>query len=235
MWRSSECDLYCVSTTTRRKPAFTRLESAKSIRRKLPPNGTAGLARSSVSGARRFPSPPASTIVSTFATSSLQRASDDPLRLVQDPLEPRLAVQALGVDLVDVLRTRRARREPAVLGDHLEAADRRPVPRRLGQHRADRLAGQPVARHLVGREPLEHVLLLRRGRHVGPPVDGLAEPLGELRVELAGVLAGRRLHLRREQARDEPILVGRPCRAVAAQERRARALLPAEADRPLED
>ena len=65
MWRSSEWLLYCVSTTIRRKPALTRFESAKSISRYMPPNGTAGFARSSVSGASRFPSPPARTIVST--------------------------------------------------------------------------------------------------------------------------------------------------------------------------
>ena len=32
----------------------------------MPANGTAGFARSAVSGISRFPSPPASTIASTF-------------------------------------------------------------------------------------------------------------------------------------------------------------------------
>src|SRR5689334_13502796 len=62
MCRSRLWLLYCVSTAMRRKPALTRFESAKSTSRKLPPNGTAGLARSSVSGWSRLPSPPASTM-----------------------------------------------------------------------------------------------------------------------------------------------------------------------------
>src|SRR3712207_7741211 len=38
--------------------------------------------------------------------------------------------EALGVDLVDVLRARRPGREPAVLGGHLQPPDRRVVARR---------------------------------------------------------------------------------------------------------
>src|ERR1700690_309084 len=62
MWRSRLWLLYWVSTAMRRKPALTRFESAKSTSRKLPPKGTAGLARSAVSGINRLPSPPASTM-----------------------------------------------------------------------------------------------------------------------------------------------------------------------------
>src|SRR5438067_1090102 len=70
MCRSSEWDLYWVSTTILRYPALARLDSAKSIIRYRPPNGTAGLARSAVSGISRFPSPPASTIESTLGAMS---------------------------------------------------------------------------------------------------------------------------------------------------------------------
>ena len=48
-WRIRECALYCVSTPMRRTPEFTQFESGKSIRRNLPPNGTAGFARQVVS------------------------------------------------------------------------------------------------------------------------------------------------------------------------------------------
>src|SRR6266480_2727112 len=57
--------LYWVSTQIRRHPALTRLDNAKSTSRYRPPNGTAGLARSAVSGASRRPAPPASTIPRT--------------------------------------------------------------------------------------------------------------------------------------------------------------------------
>ena len=69
MWRSSECDLYCVSTAIREKPPFTRFDRTKSIIRYAPPNGTAGFARSAVRGIRRLPSPPASTIPRTLGPS----------------------------------------------------------------------------------------------------------------------------------------------------------------------
>src|ERR1035438_2701982 len=42
-------------------PELTRLDRTKSTMRYWPPNGTAGLARSFVSGYRRVPLPPAST------------------------------------------------------------------------------------------------------------------------------------------------------------------------------
>ena len=59
MCRIRLCDLYCVATPMRRMPEFTQLDSGKSMMRNLPPNGTAGLARQSVSCISRLPRPPA--------------------------------------------------------------------------------------------------------------------------------------------------------------------------------
>src|SRR3970040_1188444 len=42
-------------------PELTRLDRTKSMMRYLPPNGTAGFARSLVNGKRRSPRPPAKT------------------------------------------------------------------------------------------------------------------------------------------------------------------------------
>src|SRR5271163_2682843 len=67
MCRSRLWLLYWVSTQIFRIPPLARLDSAKSISRYTPPNGTAGLARSAVSGLRRVPAPPASTIPRTDA------------------------------------------------------------------------------------------------------------------------------------------------------------------------
>src|SRR5512140_3903724 len=53
--------LYWVSTQMRWIPPLTRLDSAKSTTRYRPPNGTADLARSAVSGPSRRPTPPART------------------------------------------------------------------------------------------------------------------------------------------------------------------------------
>lgn len=72
-WRSrcstSESGLYWARTRIRRIPEFARFAMAKSTMRVDPTKGTAGLHCRSVSGRRRLPSPPASTmaIVSTPA------------------------------------------------------------------------------------------------------------------------------------------------------------------------
>ena len=60
IWLIRLCALYCVATPIRRMPELTQLERGKSIMRNLPPKGTAGLARQSVSCRRRLPRPPAS-------------------------------------------------------------------------------------------------------------------------------------------------------------------------------
>ena len=59
MWSLSERGLYWVSTTTFVMSEFEQLESVKSMIRYLPPNGTAGFARSEDRIERRSPSPPA--------------------------------------------------------------------------------------------------------------------------------------------------------------------------------
>ena len=62
----------------------------------------------------------------------------------------------------------------------------------------------------------------------------LAELARELAIRLAGIAPGARRDLRRQQRRDDAVLVGGPHAAVLAQERRARALLAAETERPVE-
>ena len=59
MCRSRLIALYCVSTNSLRTPLLRLLESVKSMIRYAPPKGTAGFARSRVSGSRRDPLPPA--------------------------------------------------------------------------------------------------------------------------------------------------------------------------------
>ncbi len=59
MWSFSERGLYCVRTTTSSIPELTQFDSVKSMIRYLPPNGTAGFARTEDRIERRSPSPPA--------------------------------------------------------------------------------------------------------------------------------------------------------------------------------
>ena len=59
MWSLSERGLYWVRTTTLSMSELTQFDSVKSMIRYLPPNGTAGLARSCDRIDSRSPSPPA--------------------------------------------------------------------------------------------------------------------------------------------------------------------------------
>src|SRR5215831_11727080 len=58
MCRCNEAELNWVSRYTRRKPELMQLEIGMSTIRYLPASGTAGLARSLVSGNKRVPWPP---------------------------------------------------------------------------------------------------------------------------------------------------------------------------------
>ena len=83
-----------------------------------------------------------------------------------------LPEEALGVNLVNIFRTRRARGEPTILSNHLQPADRRIVPRGAGQLGADRFAGQSGGRDGLGSE-LFQASLLGRGRlaaRLGPGI-----------------------------------------------------------------
>src|SRR3990172_2281294 len=70
MWSLSERGLYCVRTTTSLISELTQLDSVKSMIRYLPPNGTAGLARTDERIESRSPSPPARTIANVRFTGS---------------------------------------------------------------------------------------------------------------------------------------------------------------------
>ena len=58
----------------------------------------------------------------------------------KDRVQVRPVLETFRVNLVDALRAGRARGEPAAIGGHLQAADRRVVARSVGQLARDRLA-----------------------------------------------------------------------------------------------
>src|SRR3954453_11938062 len=75
MWSLSDRGLYWVSTTTLSIPELTQFDSVKSMIRYLPPNGTAGLARTDDRIDSRSPSPPARmTAITGFTNGRPSRA-----------------------------------------------------------------------------------------------------------------------------------------------------------------
>src|SRR6188472_192658 len=108
MWSLRERGLYWVRTTTSSMSELTQFESVKSMIRYLPPNGTAGLARSWDRIERRSPSPPARiTAIVRFTWPMLARAvghghqqavnrrrrSISPARLQEEPRVDEVAVE----------------------------------------------------------------------------------------------------------------------------------------------
>ena len=75
MWSLSDRGLYWVRTTTLSMPEFTQLDSVKSMIRYLPPNGTAGFARTEDRIDSRSPSPPARITAMTGLTKRRPSAS----------------------------------------------------------------------------------------------------------------------------------------------------------------
>src|ERR1043165_7760213 len=77
MWRLSEAELYCVRMKMRKMSELMQFDTGISMRRYLPPSGTAGLACRRVSGNKRWPTPPPKMIATTWFMSmmsfSLQR------------------------------------------------------------------------------------------------------------------------------------------------------------------
>src|SRR5271163_702786 len=94
--------------------------------------------------------------------SGRKRRIDDVLRFADQPLQVRIVVKTFRVDLVDILRARRTRREPSAARNDFYAADRRVIGGRAGQNRIDRISGKLRDADLPLIQ-LAEFFLLRRG------------------------------------------------------------------------
>src|SRR5215510_15682110 len=107
-----------------------------------------------------------------------------------------LILEALRVNLINVLRVRGSGREPAIVGHNLEATDRCAVTWRTSQFTSDRLASEPGSRHRLRREFFQPGLLLRCRWRIDACVVRCAELGLQFVVVLARVLARARGDLR---------------------------------------
>ena len=85
-----------------------------------------------------------------------EHASYGVLGLLLDLPQVTFTAEALGIDLVNILRAGRPRGKPSVLGNHLNSTERKTVPRSGGKLRADWLAGKFRHADPIGRERLQH-------------------------------------------------------------------------------
>src|SRR5262245_6581805 len=142
-----------------------------------------------------------------------------------------LIPETFGVNLVDVFGARWSRGEPSRLGLHLDAAEGLVVAGRARSYRADWFTGKLAHVELLRSERLQRALLLRCRRHIDPLVEGNAEFGRQSGKQLARVAAGASEDFGGEQPHHHAVLVGRPNRAVALEERCAGTFLARKTER----
>src|SRR5271163_1805100 len=144
------------------------------------------------------------------------------------------AEKALGVNLVDFLRARRARRKPAVLGDHLNPTDRAAVSGSSRENLLDFLARDFARVDVIRRQSLKSGFLLECSGSLDALVKRVAQIPCKLTVDFARIFSKARRDFRREETRDDTVFVGGPHASIAAKKRGARALFAGKAQAPRE-
>src|SRR5882757_1416288 len=147
-----------------------------------------------------------------------ERRIHDALSLGNQPVQMAGVVKALGVDFVNILGSRRPRREPTAGRGDLDTADGCIIAGCGGENLIDRLAGELGDPHLRTVEPAELFLLLRICRGVDTIGEYRPQFLRQGTVRIAGIPSGARRDLRRQQRRHQAILVGGPHAAVETAE-----------------
>src|SRR5882672_10423241 len=150
------------------------------------------------------------------------------LRLILDLAQMFAVPETFGVDLVNVFRAGRTRREPAGFGDDFDATNGFVIARSPREHGLDGLAREFLDIELNGVKSLHGLLLLWRRRRIDALIEGVSQFLSQLAVKFARIAPHAGGDFGGKQSGDDSVLVGRPHRAIAAQERRARALFAAE-------
>jgi hypothetical protein len=141
---------------------------------------------------------------------------DDRLGFHLDAMQMFLAKEAFHVYLVYVFGPRRSRREPAALRTDLQPTYRCIVPGGPRKYAFYLLTGQNGRGNLIRRESCEGVFLISSRRRLYPVVHRFAELRSKILVYLPGVSSHPRRDFRREQGRDNTILVSRPNSTITA-------------------
>src|SRR5271155_170785 len=110
------------------------------------------------------------------------------LGFAYERIQMRLALEALGVDFINVFRSGRAGRKPAASCHNFQAANRSAISWSPAQLSSDWLAGQIRFLHGVWREILQFCFLFRAGGRVDARGVRCAEFCRQLAVMLPGIL-----------------------------------------------
>src|SRR5271155_2416755 len=110
-----------------------------------------------------------------------------------------LTEETLGVNLVDLLRSRRTRCKPTILGDHFDSSDWIAVSRSGGQNLLDRLTSNVGSVDIGRGRSCQCGFLFGSSGSIDAFVDGIPQVASELAINLTRIFAHTRRNFRREQ------------------------------------
>ncbi len=149
-------------------------------------------------------------------------------------LQVLIADKTFGVDLVDILRARRSRGEPAIFGDDLQAADAGIVSGGFRQLGLNGFTGQGGRGDGFRGQLFEARLLGGAGGLIDPGVTRLAELGDDILIVLSRIFARYRQDFCSQQIQDDAVLIGGPDAAIVPQKTRPGTFFAAETQRAVE-
>src|SRR5260370_5263449 len=154
--------------------------------------------------------PPRVLAASRFSGAPCERLRNNCLGFFFDAAEIFLAKEVLGVNLVNLFRTRRARGKPAILCDHLDSANRVAVSRSCRENLLDLLTSNFGNGDVGWGQSHEGRFLFRRGGGIDPVVKSISQVPPEVTGNFARISSETRRDFRRQETPEDSILVGGP-------------------------
>ena len=139
-----------------------------------------------------------------------ERVRNDCLGFFFDASQMVLAEETLGVNLVNLFGTGRARRKPAILCDHLYSANGVAVTGRRGQNLLDLFAGNFGSPDVGRGQLLKRGFFFRGGGRLNAFVNRISQVSSEFTVDFARIFSQTSGDFRGEQTRDDSVFVGGP-------------------------
>ncbi len=146
-----------------------------------------------------------------------------------------IAAETFCINLVDIFGSRRPRGEPAVLCYDFDPAERPIIARSAREFHLYPFAAEfPYIELLRGGLEEMSFFFSRSGR-VDSLIEGFSQIARSRFVDLVRVMTGSRGNFGSQETHDESVLVRRPYRTVAAEERSAGTFFAAEAQRSIDE
>src|SRR5260370_31100119 len=147
--------------------------------------------------------PPRVLAASRFSGAPCERLRNNCLGFFFDASQMFLAKEALGVNLVNLFRTRRARGKPAILCDHLDSANRVAVSLSCRENLLDLLTSNFGNGDVGWGQSHEGRFLFRRGGSIDPFVNWISPGPREFTVKFSWILSQTRRGFRRQETPGE--------------------------------